>query len=203
MADVNELGDIKTLITDSSPADLKALLDQLSADEIKDVLGRLDSSDFPGLLEKVDGSVLERVAQGIGHPSELKQFLELSGGDDAVINAFVSKAGTDVMLDRVFALMGDHFLAEKVGGDSGTVEWHITTPDGEKVYHLTIENGQAEGAGGPAANARTTLTMAGPDLLRLCAGTLDGITAFMHSKIKLSGDMLFGAKLPQAFDTAA
>jgi len=203
MADVNELGDIKALITQSSAADLKALLDQLSADEVKDVLGRLDSSDFPALLEKVDPAVLERLAQGISHPSELKQFLELAGGDDTVINAFVTKAGTQIMLDRVFSLMGEHFLAEKVGGDSGTVEWHITTPDGEKIYHLTIEGGKAEGAGGPAAKPRTTLTMSGPDLLRLCAGTLDGITAFMHSKIKLSGDMLFGAKLPQAFDTAA
>src|SRR3954453_13299063 len=100
MADVNELGDIKTLITESSPDDLKALLDQLTADEIKDVLGRLDSTDFPALLAKVDPPVLERVAQGISHPSELKQFLELSGGDDAIITAFVSKAGTDVMLDR-------------------------------------------------------------------------------------------------------
>ncbi|GAA2582971.1 SCP2 sterol-binding domain-containing protein [Actinomadura fulvescens] len=203
MTDSSALGDIKTLISTSSDADLKALLGALNAEQIREVLAQLDSGDFPVLLEKIDPSVLATLAEGISSPSQLKQFLDLSGGDDALINQFVTKAGTDTMLDRVFSLMGEHFLAEKVGGDSGTVEWHIATPDGEKVYHLEIANGRADGGSGPAAKARTTLTMSSPDLLRLCAGTLDGITAFMHSKIKLSGDMLFGAKLPQAFNTAA
>ncbi|MEU5884829.1 SCP2 sterol-binding domain-containing protein [Spirillospora sp. NPDC047279] len=198
-----DLSDARTLIAESSPEQLQNLLGDLTAKEIGEVLAQLEPGDFPTLVEKIDPSVLGTLAAGIGSPSELKRFLDLSGGDDALIDRFITKAGTDTMLDRVFALMGDHFLAEKVGSDSGTVEWHITTPDGEKVYHLDIGDGRAHGSSGPAPKARTTLTMSSPDLLRLCAGTLDGITAFMHSKIKLSGDMLFGAKLPQAFNTAA
>lgn len=202
MTDQITAANLKELIADSGADQLHELLSQLGPEEIGNVLAQLDASDFPALLEKIDPSVLETLAESISTPGELKRFLDLSGGQDAVIDEFVVKAGADTMLDRVFSLMGTRFLPDKVGGDSGAVEWRITTPAGQHVYHLNIVDGRAEGGRGPADNARTTLAMSGPDLLRLCAGTLDGVTAFMHNKIKLSGDMLFGAKLPAAFDIA-
>jgi len=203
MADLDALGDIKNLIATGSAEDLKQLLGLLDPAQLKAVLEQLDAADFPVLLEKVDSSVLEALAEQISTPGELRQLLSLSGGNDSIIEQFVAKAGTDQMLDRVFSLFGSRFLPERAGGDTGIVEWHIKTLDGEKVYHLTISDGTAVGARGPAEKPRTTLTMSAPDLLRLCSGTLDGVTAFMNNKIKLAGDMMFGAKLPVAFDTAA
>ncbi|REE97351.1 SCP2 sterol-binding domain-containing protein [Thermomonospora umbrina] len=203
MSDLSALGDVKALIAASDAAALQELMAQLTAAEIREVLAGLDPADFPALLEKVDPAVLRTLVEGVGTPGELKQFLDMAGDSDPLIHQFIAKAGVDVLLDRVFALMGTRFLPDRVGGENGVVEWHIKTPGEIKVYHVDIADGRAEGHSGPApGRARTTLTMSAPDLLRLCAGTLNGLPAFMNGKIKLAGDMIFGAKLPGAFDVS-
>ncbi|MQY04969.1 SCP2 sterol-binding domain-containing protein [Actinomadura macrotermitis] len=171
-------------------------------DDLPTLLAHLKGVDMTSLLEQADPADLRRLTTSISTPGELRDLLALAG-DDATITAFIAKGGVEAMLDQVFGLMPTRLLPEKIGADGGTVEWHIGTPDGEKTYHLTIADGTATGTRGAADRARTTLTMSAPDLLRLCAGTLDGVAAFMTQKIKLSGDMLFGAKLASAFDTTA
>ncbi|HEX2312411.1 MAG TPA: SCP2 sterol-binding domain-containing protein [Thermomonospora sp.] len=183
MADLTNLRDIE---------DLDTLLDQLSGNDLRT------------LLQQVEPADLATVADKISTPGELKRLLEVAGGDEGLINEFIARAGVDVMLDRVFALMGTRFVSDRLGSDSGVVQWDIKTPDGERHYHLTIADGKAEGAKGPAAgNPRLTLAMSAYDLLQLCAGTMGGATGFMTGKIKLRGDMMFGAKLPSVFDTTA
>lgn len=172
-------------------------------DDLRALLDQGGGTDLTGLLEQLDAGDLARVAEQITTPGELGKLLELAGGDDALIDRFLDKAGADPMLDRVFELMPTRFVSERLATETGVVEWHIRTPEGEKVYHLSIAQGNAEAARGPAASARTTLTMSAADLLRLCAGTLNGVTAFMNGTLKLAGDMMFGAKLPAAFDTSA
>ncbi|MEU6040623.1 SCP2 sterol-binding domain-containing protein [Actinomadura sp. NPDC047616] len=174
-----------------------------AASDLASLLDQLRGADLAAALDQIDGTDLQRLAQDINTPNELRLLLEASGGDDELIQRFLAKAGADAMLDRVFTLMRTRFITDRLGSDSGTVEWHITTPEGEKVHHLTIGDGRAEGGSGPADKARVTLTMSAPDLLRLCAGTLEAVAAFMNGKIKLSGDMMFGARLPSLFDTSS
>lgn len=171
-----------------------------SITDLETLLNEVEGNDLQSLLDQVDAADLQRLAEEISTPGELRQLLELGGGSDKLINSFIAKADADTMLDRLFSLMGTRFVADKLGNDSGVVQWQIDTADGQKIYHLVIADGRAEGGRGPADKPRTTLTMGAPDLLRLCAGTLDGITAFMNSKIKIAGDMMFGAKLPAVFD---
>ena len=44
-----------------------------------------------------------------------------------------------------------------------------------------------------------TIGLALPDFLRLIAGELDGMQAFMQGKLKLQGDMMFAQQVPQMF----
>jgi alkyl sulfatase BDS1-like metallo-beta-lactamase superfamily hydrolase len=142
---------------------------------------------------------LTGMIEQVSTPQQLRQLLDSPGVDDKVIDKFVGSVGVDEVLDRVFAVMGTRFLPGKAGGDSGTVRWKIDTPAGRRVYHLTLSPTEARAERGDGPDPRTTLTMSTPNLLRLCAGRLNGVTAVMTGKIKVSGDLMFGAKMQGFF----
>ena len=137
----------------------------------------------------------QQLLEKISTPEDLRALLDTPGLDDATINEFVAAADAQAVLDRVFALMGQHFVAERAGGDGGVVQWDVATPSGVHTYHLTIEGGTATGTRGAVPQPRMTLAVSTPTLLRICAGRLDPITGFTTGKIKLTGDMMFGAKM--------
>ncbi|MFC0039894.1 SCP2 sterol-binding domain-containing protein [Actinomadura rayongensis] len=174
---------------------------------LDDLLAEAAASGPDAVVDRLGADDVARLAQEISTPGELRRLVEFAGDDtrmiDRLVERILGKAGSDLLLDRVFDLMPGRFLGDRLRNERGTIEWHVTTPDGPKVYHLKIADGVAESGRGAAGNPRVTLTLSAPDLLRLCAGTLNGLTAFMKGSIKLNGDMLFGAKLPAAFDTSA
>lgn len=147
-----------------------------------------------------DAGRLRQMLESIASPARLRDLLDTPGVDDALIERFVSAAGAETVLDRVFGLMGEHFVPERAGNGGGVVRWDVRTPDGPISYGLTIRDGAAIGERGAPPAPKVTLTLSAPTLLRLCAGRLDGVKGFMTGKIKLSGDMMFGAKLPGWFD---
>ncbi|MQY09176.1 SCP2 sterol-binding domain-containing protein [Actinomadura macrotermitis] len=136
----------------------------------------------------------------VGTPDELRALLKAPGVDDGVVEEFAREAGVDAVLDRVFSLMGTRFAPAKAGRGHGAVQWDIATPDGPRTYHLVIADGRAEGGRGAPGRAKVTLGMTLPNLLKLCAGELNGVTAVMTGKIKVSGDMMFAAKMQGWFD---
>jgi alkyl sulfatase BDS1-like metallo-beta-lactamase superfamily hydrolase len=146
------------------------------------------TGDFRQLLEEVST------------PAELRELLNADGVDDKVIAEFVQAAGVDDVLDRIFALMAGRLVPEKAGDGTGSVRWNIKTPDGPRSYHLDIAGGRAEAGRGAPEKAKVTLGMSLPSLLRLCTGELNGVTGVMTGKIKVSGDMMFGAKMQGWFD---
>ncbi|WP_067815931.1 SCP2 sterol-binding domain-containing protein [Actinomadura kijaniata] len=136
----------------------------------------------------------------VGTPGELRQLLNAEGVDDKVIEQFVAGIGVDPVLDRIFGLMGTRLVPGKAGGDGGVVQWEIKTPEDGRTYQLVIADGRAKGRRGAPDKPRVTLRMSLPNLLRLCAGELNGVTAVMTGKIKISGDMMFAAKMQSWFD---
>ncbi|MBW8487386.1 SCP2 sterol-binding domain-containing protein [Actinomadura parmotrematis] len=141
-------------------------------------------------------ALLERTSS----PADLRALLDLPGVDDALIDRLVDEAGADEALDRVFGLMGDHFVPERAGAGGGVVRWDVATPSGVRPYTLTIADGAARGERGAAAAPRMTLALSAATLLRMCSGRLNGVTAFTGGKIKLTGDMMFGAQMVGWFD---
>jgi putative sterol carrier protein len=125
----------------------------------------------------------------ISTPEELRALIE--GKSDEEINATIREIGTDAALDRIFQGMEQAFLPEKAAGQSAVVQWDLTTPDGERTYHVVFENGTCKAAQGPADKARVSLRAAIPDFLRIITGKLSGPTAFFQGKLKVGGDVLF------------
>ncbi|QKG26823.1 SCP2 sterol-binding domain-containing protein [Actinomadura verrucosospora] len=147
-----------------------------------------------------DTEQLKTLLEDVASPDQLRELLDAPGVDDAMIDGFVAAVGAEGVLDKVFGLMGEHFVAERAGNDAGVIRWDVTAPGGTLSYGLSIRDGAAIGERGAPDGPKVTLTLSVPTLLRLCAGRLNGVQGFMTGQIKLSGDMMFGAKLPGWFD---
>lgn len=152
------------------------------------------------LPELSDPDGLVELVTNVSTPDELRTLLDTPGVDDELIDQFIDAVGPEKVLDRVFDLMGKHFVPARAGAESGVVQWNVGTTGGQWKYALTIADGRAVGERGVSEGARVTLTVAAPTLLRLCSGRLDGVNAFLSGKVKLTGDMMFGAKIPGWFD---
>jgi putative sterol carrier protein len=62
---------------------------------------------------------------------------------------------------------------------------------------MRIADGRCEVERGMAESPRVSIKMGVGDFLRLIAGRLNGMTAFMSGKLKVSGDLFFA----QTFQT--
>jgi putative sterol carrier protein len=124
----------------------------------------------------------------IDTPEQLAELI--TGRSDKEINDILGALGVDSALDKVFDGMVREFLPEKTKGESAIIQWNITTPDGMKSYHVTVENKQCRVSRGPA-DARVTLSANAPDFLRIITGKLNSMQAFFQTRLKVSGDVLF------------
>jgi putative sterol carrier protein len=130
-------------------------------------------------------------------PEELKALIE--GKSDDEINAGLKEGGVDEALDKVFEGMVEAFIPAKAGGQSAVIQYDVNTPDGKKSYQLKVADGKAQSLKGAPESARVTLTLNGPDFLRLVTGKLNGQTAFFQGKLKLAGDMMFAQTMQSWF----
>jgi putative sterol carrier protein len=111
--------------------------------------------------------------------------------------------GTDNALDKVFQGMVDHFLSEKAGKKRCVIQFSVRTQDGDKLYYLTIDNGDCSYSRGQHRDPNVTLMIRLPNFMRLIAGELDGIMALMQGHLKVKGNILLARSLQSWFDQRA
>ena len=71
----------------------------------------------------------------------------------------------------------------------------MTVGGSPHTYQLKIGGGTCEVVKGRADPPRVTLTLALPDFLRLVAGKLPPVEAFMTGKLKLQGDVMIATAM--------
>jgi putative sterol carrier protein len=122
----------------------------------------------------------------------------VKGKSDEEIMGFVSNfGGTEPALDTIFEGMKQALNPEKA--QDCVVGYSITENGTTHNYVVTIKDKQASFEKREPSDARVTIGLALPDFLRLIAGELDGMQAFMQGKLKLQGDMMFAQQVPQMF----
>ena len=122
----------------------------------------------------------------------------VKGQDDAALTGLAHNlGGTQAFLDLVFQRMTQALDPAKA--QDAVVGWEIV--DGEDVhpYVITMEGGAATAQRGEPDSARVILRMSLPNFLRLVAGELDGMQAFMSGTLTVRGDMMFAAQIQPMF----
>ena len=90
-------------------------------------------------------------------------------------------------------------IPEKAAGVDAVVNFKFTGVEAGE-WNAVIKDGKAIVARGiPHSKPTMTLTADSSDYLKIFAGELDGMQAFMQGKIKLAGDLNLAMKLMQMF----
>ena len=133
--------------------------------------------------------------------AELAALIE--GRSEEEITRGVEERGVESVLDGVFQGMADAFLPDKAAGQSAIVQYDVTVAGQPHTYQLKIGGGRCEIVKGRADTPRVTLTLALPDFLRVVAGKLPPVQAFMSGKLKLQGDMMIATAMQGWFPQAS
>lgn len=124
----------------------------------------------------------------------------VKGQDDAALTALAQNlGGVPAFLDLIFSGMGQALDPEKA--QDAVIGWEVVDGDDMHSYVVTIAGGAATAEQGDPSGARVTLRLSLPNFMRLTAGELDGMQAFMSGGLQLKGDMMFAAQIQQMFGT--
>jgi putative sterol carrier protein len=99
---------------------------------------------------------------------------------------------------EVFAQMPEAFLADKAGDLRATFQFNLSG-EGGGDWAVVIADGTCTVVEGNADKPDVTVGMAADDYVKMTAGDLQPVVAFMQGKIKLQGDMNLAMKIQEIF----
>jgi predicted lipid carrier protein YhbT len=120
------------------------------------------------------------------------------GGIERVMRTPVRR----VVLDGVFWQMPQHLNRRQAVGMNTTIEWRITgrPSGGADIYQLAIADGRCRVRRRSLnPSPRLTITLDAAEFLKIATGASDPMQGFFKGRIKLAGDIMLAAKLPQLF----
>jgi putative sterol carrier protein len=100
---------------------------------------------------------------------------------------------------EVFAQMPEAFRADKAGNLRATFQFNLSG-EGGGDWAVTVADGTCTVVEGKADNPDVTVGMLADDYVKMTAGELQPVVAFMQGKLKLQGDMNLAMKLQELFD---
>lgn len=104
----------------------------------------------------------------------------------------------DVTLKDIMEHMPESFLAEKAVGLNAFVQLRFTGVEAGD-WLITIRDQKCTVEPGTTPKPQLTLTMDSKDYIDLTLGKLNGMTAYMQGKIKMSGDISLAMRFTNLF----
>ncbi len=114
--------------------------------------------------------------------------------DDEIVNG-ANEMGVDKVLGPVFEGMREAFMPAKARGQSAVIEFDVDVGGRLFVYQVIVRDGACSVIDYGRERARLTISAKLPDFLRLMAGTLNEVKAFMAGKVTLKGELILAAKM--------
>lgn len=102
---------------------------------------------------------------------------------------------------EVFEKMPEVFNPASAAGVNTIFQFHITGAEAAD-WNVVVKDNACQVSEGVHASPNVTLTMVDQDWLALCNGTLNGMTAFMTGKLKVSGDIMAAQRIQSLFPLA-
>lgn len=123
----------------------------------------------------------------------------LDDHSDAEIIDWATQVGYERVLEQAFAALQKAFRPDIAVDQDVVVRWDIITPAGTSSYQMNVEAGTCHVTPGVPSSPWVMLGVDLPDFLRLVAGRIDWMPAFMAGTLRLSGDLLLAKNLQHWF----
>jgi hypothetical protein len=150
------------------------------------------ASPLPAALAEMSREEVETYLGGIS---------DFLGGDDDAITAALAalEGGITRLLEFLAAGMVISFRPERAEGQTGLVEIHIATPDGEIPLWLEIDLDECRT---PVAGSDpdTTVTVPLAVFVRIAFKRISGADAYMDGLVRAAGDVVLATTLDEWFD---
>jgi putative sterol carrier protein len=101
-------------------------------------------------------------------------------------------------VQEIFASMPGRLDPQAAQGVNCVIQFDLTGEGGGQ-YHSTIKDGAATVTPGPHPSPNMTFIIAAQDWVDMIGGKLDGMSAFMSGKLRISGDMGLAMKFQSLF----
>lgn len=119
--------------------------------------------------------------------------------DEEILELMKQMSGsTEAALDMIFDGMSS--ALDPAAAQDCVIGYELKEGDTTYSYAVVVKDKTATTEKREPTDARVTLGLAVPDFLRLIAGQLDGMQAFMQGKLKLKGDMMFAQQIQKMFN---
>lgn len=104
------------------------------------------------------------------------------------------------VLDEIFGRMGTRYKGGR--GVTGVIHWKILDKPGGgyDLYETAIAGGECAVSKERTQEPRVTISLSGPEFLKLVSGNGSPTMMFFSGKLKLAGDIGFAAGLTNLFD---
>ena len=131
------------------------------------------------------------------HVTPGKVTVSVVPSEEEIMELVNQMGGAETALQMIFEGMKNALNPDKA--QDCIVGFRLTEDGNTHTYTVTIKGKQASYEKAEPEGARVVLGMTMVDYLRLIAGELDGMQAFMQGKLKLEGDMMFAQQIPLMF----
>jgi len=101
-------------------------------------------------------------------------------------------------IETIFAQLPERLNPTAAQGLDAVIQYDLSGEDGGQYYAI-IANGACEVNEGRHDSPTLTVSMAASDFVDMIQGRLDGMSAFMSGKLRISGDMGLAMKLQTLF----
>ena len=105
---------------------------------------------------------------------------------------------TAAQIKTIFTEMPGRLKADAAQGMDSVIQYDLTG-DGGSTYHAVIKDGACNVEEGSHDSPSMTLPMEATDFVDMTSGKLDGMSAFMSGKLKITGDMGLAMKMQSLF----
>jgi putative sterol carrier protein len=123
----------------------------------------------------------------------------VAGRTDDEINAMLA-GRCGLVVHRVSEGMKAYFVPRKAGKQNTVLQYDVRTPDGVMTFQMRVADGACDIHQDAPLQAGVKLNISLPDFLRLVAGKLSGLKAFMTGRLRVSGDVLLARKIESWFE---
>ncbi len=107
-------------------------------------------------------------------------------------------ARTFTSVKEIFSGMPGVFNKDAAAGLDAVFQYNIEGADGGDWY-VVVKDQTCTVSEGVHANPTVTLKLADKDWIAMCSGQLDGMTAFMTGKLKITGNIMLAQRIASLF----
>ena len=129
----------------------------------------------------------------------LKGLVDDTDPEELAATIAAEYGGYDGAVSHLFDLYQQTFDPERAEGESGDFQFTLVTPEGNKTYLLSVDDGTCKVEAGPGTSPTVVIKMDLGDFLRMSCGQTNGAMLAMTGKLECEGDVMAAMNLADWF----